>query len=66
MFDTTQFYQLIKTVLINFDPFLASLNAIQLLMGTAAQESHLGTYLKQINGPALGVFQMEPNTEIDI
>ena len=37
-----------------------------LLMGTAAQESHLGTYIKQINGPALGIFQMEPSTEIDI
>jgi hypothetical protein len=35
-------------------------------MGTAAQESHLGTYWYQIKGPALGVFQMEPATEEDI
>ena len=38
-----------------------------LLMGTAAQESKLGTYFKQIGGgPALGIFQMEPDTEEDI
>ncbi|MBC8432102.1 MAG: hypothetical protein H8D96_09290 [Desulfobacterales bacterium] len=41
--------------------------AVNLLLGTAAQESHLGTYIKQIgSGPALGVFQMEPDTEKDI
>ncbi|MAF34299.1 hypothetical protein CMO91_00465 [Candidatus Woesearchaeota archaeon] len=40
--------------------------AEQLLMGTIAQESR-GTYLKQLgNGPALGLFQMEPNTHEDI
>lgn len=37
-------------------------SAIDLLLGTAAQESAFGTYLKQVNGPALGVFQMEPAT----
>lgn len=41
--------------------------AVNLLMGTAAQESHLGTYLKQIGtGPAVGIFQMEPATYKDI
>lgn len=36
-------------------------------MGTAAQESHLGKYRKQIGGgPALGIFQMEPTTFHDI
>ena len=40
--------------------------AENLLMGIAAQESHLGTYLRQINGPAQGIFQMEPATEQDI
>ena len=40
--------------------------AMELLMGTAAQESCLGTYLHQIRGPALGIFQMEPATEADI
>lgn len=40
--------------------------AEDLLVMTAAHESHLGTYLKQINGPALGVYQMEPTTLEDI
>lgn len=33
-----------------------------LLLATSAQESHCGEYLRQIDGPALGPFQMEPNT----
>ncbi len=41
-------------------------SAVNLLMGTAAQESHLGTYIRQIKGPALGIFQMEPATHNDI
>lgn len=41
--------------------------AVNLLMGTAAQESHLGRYIKQLgSGPALGIFQMEPATFRDI
>lgn len=36
-------------------------------MGTAAQESGMGQYLVQLgNGPARGIFQMEPNTLRDI
>jgi len=45
---------------------LYSPEAEELLMATAAQESHLGTYRRQIGGPALGIFQMEPNTFNDI
>lgn len=45
---------------------LYSDSAVNLLMGTCAQESQLGTYLKQINGPALGIFQTEPATHDDI
>ena len=44
------------------DVDLWSPSAEQLLMGTAMQESRMGTYLRQINGPALGIFQMEPAT----
>ena len=41
--------------------------AVNLLLLTAAQESHMGTYIKQLgNGPALGIFQMEPATNEDI
>ncbi len=43
-----------------------SLAAENLIMGTAAQESHL-KYIKQLGtGPALGLFQMEPATYDDI
>lgn len=41
-------------------------SAIQLLLGTAAQETLMGSYLHQINGPALGIYQMEPATYYDI
>ena len=40
--------------------------AVELLMLTAAQETHCGSYIKQVRGPALGIFQMEPNTYNDI
>lgn len=40
--------------------------AVDLLMMTAAHESNGCSYIKQINGPALGVYQMEPSTEADI
>ena len=37
-----------------------------LLLCTAAIESNCGEYIKQINGPALGIWQMEPATHDDI
>lgn len=40
--------------------------AIQLLLGTACVESDCGYYIKQVLGPALGIFQMEPVTHDDI
>lgn len=44
-----------------------SQTAENLVMGTAAQESLLGTYLKQLaGGPALGIYQMEPRSFRDI
>ena len=45
---------------------LASPEAIELLVGTAIQESRL-TYLTQLgSGPALGLFQIEPATHDDV
>jgi hypothetical protein len=42
-------------------------SAENLLMGTAAQESHLGSYIKQVGkGPALGIYQCEPFTHDDV
>ena len=63
-FNKDQFRQMISLVLDFLE--LNSLSAIELLMLTAAQESHLGHYLYQIKGPAVGIFQMEPRTEDDI
>ena len=41
--------------------------AVALLMGTCAQESRLGEYIRQLGGgPARGIMQMEPATEKDI
>ena len=37
-------------------------SAEELLLMTAAHESRLGQYTKQIKGPALGLYQMEPDT----
>lgn len=62
-FDSNQFRELIRRVLSEYGPGLCSEAAINLLLGTAAQESHFGTYLWQLGGgPAVGVFQMEPAT----
>lgn len=44
---------------------LDSPGARELLLGTASHESDL-QYLKQISGPALGLYQMEPATHDDI
>ena len=42
--------------------------AEMLLLGTAIAESTVGgeTYLRQIRGPALGIYQIEPATHDDI
>lgn len=40
--------------------------AVELLLFTCAVESVGGSYLKQIKGPALGIYQMEPATYNDI
>lgn len=41
-------------------------DSANLILGTIAQESAYGKYRKQINGPALGICQMEPETFNDI
>ena len=46
---------------------LYSDEAVELMLGTAAQESAYGKYRRQLgNGPARGIFQMEPRTFLDI
>lgn len=42
-------------------------SAVNLLLGTCAQESGMGRYIKQVGGgPALGIWQMEPVTHDDL
>lgn len=64
-FDCQQFRKVIADTL-QIYPELYSASAVNLLLGTAAVESAFGTYLRQLGGPALGVFQMEPATFLDI
>lgn len=65
MIDVGQFRErVIRPTLVGLE--LWSEAAEALLIGTAVQESRL-TYLVQIGGgPALGVYQLEPETEADI
>lgn len=69
-FNREQFKHLITEAIAEFSPMvgggLLSFEAVNLLLGTAAQESAFGSYLYQVNGPARGVFQMEPATERDL
>lgn len=66
MYDKKQFRRFVTGVL--FEYGLHSAEAVDLLLGTAAQESHFGKYLRQnvkefdINRHAMGTFQMEKAT----
>lgn len=65
MLDSDQLRDLIIVPALH-DLVLFSDAAVELLMFTCAVESDGGTYLKQIKGPALGIYQMEPETYNDI
>jgi len=54
---------LVKEVIENLG--MDGLAAENLLLGTSAAETDMGLYLKQIEGPARGLYQMEPATEKD-
>ena len=63
--DKHQLKNLIERVLTEIN--LNSPQAVDLLLGTCAQESAFGTYLRQTGGgPALGAFQIEPATFQDL
>jgi len=63
--DKNQLRELIEETLKEIN--LYSEDAVNLLMGTAAQESHLGVYIRQLGcGVAQGIFQMEAATLEDI
>jgi hypothetical protein len=57
-------YSIVMPTLVAMDMWSPA--AENLLMGTAMQESRCGEYLVQIEGPALGIFQVEPATADDI
>jgi hypothetical protein len=65
MLNISQFRELIVKSTLN-DLVMYSANAEELLIFTCAVESEGGTYLHQVKGPALGIFQMEPMTYTDI
>lgn len=48
------------------DLLLYSDEAVALLLFTCANESLGGSFIKQVSGPALGIYQMEPKTYNDI
>jgi hypothetical protein len=48
------------------DIHMLSDQVVSLLLFTCAVESHGGSYIKQLEGPALGIYQMEPATYNDI
>jgi len=54
----------IKRTLIKMNRYSDAANTVLLMI--AAHESMGGKYRKQINGPALGVFQIEPDTHDSI
>lgn len=65
MFNIVQFREsIIKSTL--KDLLLYSPEAEELLVFTCAVESLGGTYIRQVDGPALGIYQMEPETYTDI
>ena len=65
--DPAQLRDLIDETLLVMLPSMHSIEARELLMMTAAQESHCGKYLQQVGcGVALGIFQMEPATYDDL
>lgn len=65
-----QFREMIRNTLkVIVEPYMDipySKNAEELLLFTAVVESNAGEYLYQINGPALGLYQMEPSTYDDL
>lgn len=65
MLNINQFRELIVKSSLN-DLLLYSKEAEELMIFTCAVESLGGTYLRQVKGPALGIYQMEPETHNDI
>lgn len=65
MIDSKQLRELIIKPALNALQMYSD-DAEELLVFTCACESLGGTYIKQVKGPALGIYQMEPATYTDI
>lgn len=65
MFNINQFRESIVQSTLK-DLMMYSQEAEELIVFTCATESMGGTFLRQVNGPALGIYQMEPETYFDI
>lgn len=52
--------------ILDFCDFRYTQAIVDMILGTACVESNCGEYIKQINGPACGIFQIEPKTARDI
>lgn len=65
MFNVQQLRELIIKPALE-DLIMLSDDAVELLVFTCIIESGCGTFLKQKNGSALGIYQMEPATYYDI
>ena len=60
--------QLFDTILdtLEFCGMTCSSNVVNMILETACVESNCGEYIKQLKGPACGIFQIEPRTAKDI
>lgn len=65
MLDCQQFRKLIITPVLS-DLQIYSRDAEELLVLTCATESLGGHYLTQVNGPAAGIYMMQPTTYTDL
>ncbi len=63
--DQLRFY-IVRPALSLLGPALSTRFAEDLLIATCAQESRLGEYVHQVNGPALGIYQIEPASLADL
>lgn len=51
---------------LEFCGMTCSSNVVNMILETACVESNCGEYIKQLKGPACGIFQIEPNTAKDM
>jgi hypothetical protein len=65
MFDIVQFKENIVNPVLH-DLQMYSKEFAELIVFTCAVESAGGTYVKQIKGPALGIYQIEPSSFTDL